>query len=399
MRRVLALVAGVAVCVGLFLSPAADATVRALITVNNPEQRSVRVLNYESPGHREDTLGLYKQALAGTPEGVTNLYVMGSSELGVPVEQNPNQWLPSNASDFDMYQSGRGYQQSLYHAIELAAVGGQLPNNKVALLVSPQWFTPGGIKAGAFQSVFSYAAWRSMLTNKKLSADTRKHLIARAGSLMPQLCTSRASCAASPAGAAKELVDSPYTAFSNRVNALRETYDGTNWRKGVAYTGAWKPGAGSMAAVDWAAQDAKAIAVGTSRVTSNPYGMDDGYYAKRILPYLAKLKGHESHVTYTTSTEYDDLQLFLDVARDLGVEVMLVSLPVNGRWSDYTGLPHRESDSLAANMQRVAQRNHVELTDLTANAYESYYFFDTLHLGWRGWLDVTRACWNFASAA
>lgn len=399
MRRVLALVAGVAVAVGLFLSPAADAAVRALVTVSNREQRSARVLNYESPGHREDTLGLYKQALAGTPEGVTNLYLMGSSELGVPVEQNPNQWLPKNSSDFDMYQSGRGFQQSLYHAIELAAVGGQLPNRKVALLVSPQWFTPGGIKAGAFESVFSHAAWRAMLSNRMLSADTRHRLIARTGSLMPQLCTARASCASTPAEAAKETIDSPYSAFSNRVEALRETYDGTSWRKAVAYTGAWQPGAGSMATVDWAAQDARAIAVGQTRVTTNPYGMDDGYFGRRIAPYLGKLKGHEARVTYTSSTEYDDLQLFLDVARDLGVEVMLVALPVNGRWSDYTGLPHRESDGFAAKMHRVAQVNQVTLTDLTNNAYEPYYFFDTLHLGWRGWLDVTRACWEFSRGA
>lgn len=399
MRRVLALMAGVAVAIGLFLSPAADAAVRALVTVNNPEKRSVRVLNYESPGHREDTVGLYRTAIAGTPDGVTNLYLMGSSELGVPIEQNPNQWLPKNASDFDLYQSGRGFQQSLYHAIELAAVADKIPNHKVALLVSPQWFTPGGIKAGAFESVFSHAAWRAMLTNKALSVDTRARLVARAGELMPQLCTARASCTSTATGRAKEIIDTPYTAFSNRVDALRETYDGTSWRKAVTYTGPWQPGAQTMRTIDWGAQDVRAVALGQSRVTTNPYGMDDGYYSKRIAPYLGKLKGHEAKVTYTTSREYDDLQLFLDVARDLGVQVMLISLPVNGKWSDFTGLPASESNGFAAHLQRIAKADKVQLTDLTTNAYVPYYFFDTLHLGWRGWLDVTRACWEFASAA
>ncbi len=399
MRRILALVGGVALAIGLFLSPAADAAVRALVVVNNPEKRSVRVLNYESPGRREDTVGLYKKAIAGTPQGVTNLYVMGSSELGVPIEQNPSQWLPNNASDFDMYQSGRGYQQSLYHAIELAAVADKIPNRKVALLVSPQWFTPGGIKAGAFESVFSHSAWQAMLRNTSLSAATRARLIARTGQLMPQLCTARASCSSTPAGRAKEIIDTPYSAFSNRVDALRETYDGTSWRKSVSYTGAWIPGAQAMATIDWEAQDAKAITAGRSRVTTNSFGMDDGYYSKRIVPYLDKLKGHEAKVTYTTSTEYDDLQLFLDVARDLGIQVMLVSLPVNGAWSDYTGLPHAESDGFAAKLQRIAKLGKVQLTDLTTNAYVPYYFYDTLHLGWRGWLDVTRACWEFASGS
>ena len=395
MRRVLALIAGVVLAAGLFLSPAADAAVRLLTTAKNPEQRSVRVLNYESPGHREDTVRLYKQAIAGEPDGVTNLYLMGSSEFGAPVEQNPNVWLPTNASDFDLYQSGRGFQQSLYHAIELAAVAPNLTNNKVALLVSPQWFSRGGIKAGAFESVFSYAAWNAMLANTHLSASTRQRLIARVGELMPQVCSVGASCATTTLGAVQEVINLPYAAFAQRVDELRDTYHGTDYRKAVAYTGAWQPGKQAMAGVDWVSEQAKASATGKGRVT-NPYGLDDSYYAKRILPYLPKLRGRESTVTYTSSSEYGDLQLFLDVAHDLGIDVMLVSLPVNGLWSDYTGLPRAERNGFAAKILSIASTNNVRLTDLTVNAYEPYYFYDTIHLGWRGWLDVTRACWDFA---
>jgi D-alanine transfer protein len=395
MRRVLALIAGVALAAVLFLSPAADAAVRLVTTVKSPEQRSVRVLNYESPGHREDPVRLYKQAIAGTPDGVTNMYLMGSSELGVPVEQNPGVWLPTNSSDFDLYQSGRGFQQSLYHAIELAAVAPNLTNNKVALLVSPQWFSRGGIKAGAFESVFSYAAWNAMLANPHLSASTRQRLIARVGELMPQVCSVGTSCATTTLGTVQEVINLPYAAFAQRVNELRDTYHGTDYRKAVAYTGAWQPGKQAMATIDWVSEQAKASAMGKSRVT-NPYGLDDSYYAKRILPYLPKLRGHESNVTYTTSSEYGDLQLFLDVAHDLGVDVMLVSLPVNGLWSDYTGLPRAERNGFAAKIRSIASANSVRLTDLTVNSYEPYYFYDTIHLGWRGWLDVTRACWDFA---
>jgi D-alanine transfer protein len=395
MRRILALTAGVALAAVLFLSPAADATVRLLTTVKSPEQRSVRVLNYESPGHREDPVRLYKQAIAGTPDGVTNLYLMGSSELGAPVEQNPGVWLPKNSSDFDLYQSGRGFQQSLYHAIELAAVAPNLTNNKVALLVSPQWFSPGGIKAGAFESVFSYAAWNAMLANPRLSASTRQRLIARVGELMPQVCSVGASCATTALGTVQEVINLPYAAFAKRVDELRATYHGTDYRKAVAYTGAWQPGKQAMATVDWVSEQAKASATGKSRI-SDPYGLDDSYYAKRILPYLPKLKGHESAVTYTSSSEYGDLQLFLDVAHDLGIDVMLVSLPINGLWSDYTGLPRAEREGFAAKIRSIAGANNARLTDLTVNSYEPYYFYDTIHLGWRGWLDVTRACWDFA---
>ena len=396
MRRVVALLAGAVLATGLFLSPVADMAVRALTTVKNPQQRSVRALNYESPGHREDTVRLYKQAIAGEPNGVTNLYLMGSSELGVPVDQNAAAWLPKNSSNFDLYQSGRGNQQSLYHAIELAAVGPSITTKKVALIVSPQWFVSGGVKASQFQSVFSHAAWEAMLANPRLSAGTRQRLIARVGSLMPQLCTFGASCATTTASEVQEVVDAPYTVFTSRVNALRDTYKGVDYRKAVTYTGAWQPGRQSMTTVDWVAEDAKATATGKAKVGKNPYNMDDVYYAKRIAPQLDKLKGQQAGVTYTSSVEYDDLQLFLDVAHDLGIDVMLISLPVNGTWSDFTGLPKVERYGFASNIRRIASANAARLTDLTVNAYEPYYFLDTLHLGWRGWLDVTRACWEFA---
>ena len=396
MRRMAALLTGALLAMGLFLSPAADVAVRAMTTVKNPQQRSIRMLNYESPGHREDTVRLYKQAIAGEPDGVTNLYLMGSSELGVPVEQNAATWLPKNASDFDLYESGRGNQQSLYHAIELAAVGPSIDNKKVALILSPQWFVPGGITAGAFQSVFSHAAWDAMLANPHLSASTRQRLIARVGSLMPQLCTFGASCATTTASEVQEAIDASYTVFTSRVNALRDTYKGADYRKAVRYTGAWQPGRQPMATIDWAAEGAKATATGQLSVGRSPYNMESTYYAKRIMPLLNRFKGEQAGVTYASSPEYGDLQLFLDVAHDLGITVMLIPLPVNGVWSDFTRLPQVQRDVFAAKIRTMATGNGARLTDLTPKAYEPYYFVDTLHLGWRGWLDVTRACWEFA---
>lgn len=396
MRRILALLSGAMLAMGLFLSPVADLAVRAMTTVKNPEQRSIRMLNYDSPGHREDPVRLYRQAIAGEPDRVTNLYLMGSSELGVPVDQNAASWLPRNASDFDLYTSGRGNQQSLYHALELAAVGPSIANRKVALILSPQWFVRDGVRPAAFQSVFSHSAWNAMLANPRLSAGTRQRLVARVGSLMPQLCTVGASCATTTASEAQEVIDAPYTVFTSRVNALRDTYKGVDYRKAVTYTGAWRPGRQTMATIDWAAEDARAAAAGRLRVGTSPYNMEDVYYTKRIKPMLNTFRGEQSHVTYTSSPEYGDLQLFLDVAHDLGITVMLIPLPVNGVWSDFTGLPQAQRAGFAAKIRTMAAANGARLADLTPKAYEPYYFVDTLHLGWRGWLDVTKSCWEFA---
>ena len=37
----------------------------------------------------------------------------------------------------------------------------------------------------------------------------------------------------------------------------------------------------------------------------------------------------------------------------------------------------------------------VQLADFSQEEYEPYFLYDTQHLGWKGWLDVTQACIRF----
>lgn len=404
MSRVWAFLLAAVTAVGFLMSPAADIAVTAAAT-EPPAVRGIRMLNYDQAGHRELPREMYERVLAGTPSKVTNLYVMGSSEFGVPVDQNPSRMLPAQVTDFDMYLSGRGYQQSLYHALELAAVAPSLRTKKVALIVSPQWFADrAGIAEGAFRSVFSYSAWDEMLSNQSLSPEVRRRLVRRVGELMPELCRVRASCSDNPLVQARDLVETPYNLLDVRLGVLQESFDQKRARSRFSYTGAFVQQGAPMAAFDWAAAEAKADAQARAAI-GNRFGMQQDYFTRRIEPYLDKMNGHESNVQYTDSREYDDLDLFLEVAHDLGLNVMLVALPVNGLWSDFTGLPMAERTMYAQKVRQVADNEwrvdsrHPPLTfvDLTPKMYEPYYFFDTLHLGWRGWLDVTGICWRFAS--
>ncbi len=403
MRRVLAFLVAVLVVLGLVLSPAADWVVTAVAS-DPPAVRGIRQLNYDQAGHRELPREMYERVLAGTPLNVTSLYVMGSSEFGVPVDQNPSRMLPATVTDFDLYLSGRGYQQSLYHALELAAVAPSLRTRKVALIVSPQWFANRqGIAEGAFRSVFSYSAWDEMLANQSLSPGVRQRLVSRVGELMPELCRAWATCSDHPVTVARDVLETPYNLVDVRLGVLRESYEQKRVRSRFQYTGPYVQQGSPMASFDWAAATARADEQAKAAI-ANPYGMQQDYYSRRIAPYLTKLKDHESAVQYTDSKEYDDLDLFLEVAHDLGLDVMLVALPVNGLWSDFTGLPMSERTVYAQKVRQVADNEwrvdsrHPPLTfvDLTPKMYEPYYFFDTLHLGWRGWLDVTDICWRFA---
>ena len=50
------------------------------------------------------------------------------------------------------------------------------------------------------------------------------------------------------------------------------------------------------------------------------------------------LKDSNKDLSYLESPEYSDMELFLTVAKELGIEVEVIIFPVNGKWNDYTGV-------------------------------------------------------------
>ena len=95
---------------------------------------------------------------------------------------------------------------------------------------------------------------------------------------------------------------------------------------------------------------------------------------------------------YTESPEYDDLKCFLDVADELGIEVILVSIPVNEMWSEYRG---ELCDVYYENIRKIATEYEcVNLLDMTGYGKEKYFFRDIMHLGWKGWTRINEALYK-----
>ena len=397
MKRAAALLLSAVVVLVVLMSPGADWFVVQASTAQTPGNASVRQLNYELSDHRLRSIDAYHAALKGEPEGVDNIYLMGSSEFGTQIDQALPRFLTQRISDLDAYTSGRGGTASLYHAIELAAVSDQLPNNKVVLIVSPQWFVPEGTTPAAFGSVFSDSAWSAMLRNPNLTMDTRQKLISRAGALLPRLCTTRTRCTDLPSTVAETYLGAPHAALVTRSHRLRESYQGRRVAK--QFTGRWQAAAGAVpiASIEWDQERAAAVAHARPLIT-NAYNMSDRWY-ERIKPRMWQLDGWASNQTFSVSPEYNDLRLFLEVARDTSTDVLLVSQPVNGAWYDFTGFRKDERQACYQKLRELAAEFHVQLADFSGNEYTPYYFFDNQHLGWKGWIDVDQAIYAFTKSA
>jgi len=126
-------------------------------------------------------------------------------------------------------------------------------------------------------------------------------------------------------------------------------------------------------------------------VTNNAYYMQDAYYTTYIGRKLELQAGKDAALSYAQSPEYEDLRCLLELCRVKGLEVLFVHVPMHGSWNDYTGFSADRRAQYYENVRQIVADYQVELLDLTAYEYEPYFLCDTMHLGWKGWLEVDRA--------
>ena len=70
------------------------------------------------------------------------------------------------------------------------------------------------------------------------------------------------------------------------------------------------------------------------------------------------------------------------------VDVQFVVTPVNEKWREFTQLSPKMLDEFSTKINRQITSQGFKVIDLTKKGTEPYYMQDTIHLGWRGWVDL-----------
>ncbi len=329
--------------------------------------------------------------------GEDTLLVMGSSELEHG-KDTPYQLLNlSKSMHQEIMAVGAGYYQSLFHATALAALEGKLAKRKVALLVSPQWFRKSGVKDKAYASRFAEENYIDMLRSSAISEKTKHYIAERTDELLQVDEATRKRAArynreylAGTASAADRLVNRWYLHFLEEKNQTMIARDIAV----TALTGGLRD-TPQTDETDFAvlAQKAQEDA---AKVETNEFYVEDDYYQAHITNRLDKVKDQGIKTGYTKSPEYDDLRCFLDVCRETGIEPLLVIIPVNGYWYDYIGFDKENRDTYYANIRQIAKDYDVEVADFSDKEYEPYFMEDTVHIGWKGWVETSEAILRFA---
>ena len=367
------------------------------------------------------TMPDYPDALGSDPnvtEKITGLYLMrqaaqqpdtllifGSSELKTTdICTHPANFFAGKRCGFQVDLIGRGSCQSLVHAIAIAAGGDALNGKKVVLITAPQSYVEDGIAPDLFMANFSELQVLAMLEDDTISDEVKTYLSARIQTLIDRYNEQNGTSlqlhtAAGLLTDAKQNENGltaslllPYSALSywaldckDRVEAraIMRRYEDV-------------PAPQHVSPIDWDAEEQAALAQASDMVTNNDFYMQDDYYSTNIGRKLQQQEGKDSALSYDVSPEYDDLRCLLEICRQKNMEVLFIHVPMHGSWNDYTGFTAERRESYYQKVRAITEEyENVTLLDLTQYEYEPFFLCDTMHLGWKGWLEVDRAIVEF----
>lgn len=332
--------------------------------------------------HRTDERFMSRE-VSGLVMDENTLPVFGSSELRPLGDYKEEISSFINSEDMNILTIGGGHFQSLGHAMTLGAIEDDIESRTVALFVSPQWFWSEGIGAEAFPSRFSEDGLLGFLENKDIGKKTKQYVLNRTETLL----------ATSPVQ--QQRVRKYADAYNHKIsiNALYKPVMSAFWRVKTKYS--------VVRQIDEMNSDLPKVDLknmnwndmlqlgekqGREACTNNEFGIYDEYWDMYVKETYEQGEVEEKRQMFTESVEYDDLKCFLDVAKELDIRVLMVSVPVNEKWYSYRGML---CDEYYENIRMISKDySNVELIDMTVYAGEKYFLKDVMHLGWKGWTRV-----------
>lgn len=327
-----------------------------------------------------------------------SMLILGSSEFNpnwqIGQDAFPTLFFNGEGYDLDVVIAGRGGTQSLNHAITIAAYGDEIANKKVTLIVSPQWFAPGGVSEKAFSGVFLPEIYQKWMNNNTLSHKTTKAIQKRTEELLKNM-DGKAWDRVNAMNHSQK-TEKPVTGITRRIeNAfmeLKKKYEFDKKHKEEKYIEKTK----TADDIDFKAMLNDAETMGKKYSTNNEFGIYDSYFNTYIRQGLKGYRNKDAGYSYAKSKEYDDLKLFLEVCKEKGVKPMLVIVPVNGRWYDYIGHQKSERQKYYENIRNVAKEYGAEIADFSGKEYETYFLADVMHIGWKGWVYLDESIYKFS---
>ena len=324
------------------------------------------------------------------------LVLLGSSELVATRNEDYHPNKIFNYNDFNIMQIGTSYSQNIVQASTLGSIEAAMSKRKVAIIESVQWFEKDGTHQDAFLNKASQEHIFQTLSNKKISKDTKEKLIDRiieitkGNKLQNDLYKKYKSYFIEGKGTFidKKLLELDNTIYSFK---LKHTFYQKHAKSDYPSLGDKTPD------YDWEKMTNQFVEEVKKKTDNNDFAVDNNYYNTYLRDRYTSLKDSNKDLSYLESPEYSDMELFLKVAKELGIEVEVIILPVNGKWNDYTGVSREMREKTYKKIEDVAKSHGATVLNYGNREYDDYFLFDVMHVGVKGWMEVEKELYKFAN--
>ncbi len=368
--------------IGLLLVAALVAAVELAIPRQDSVDTAEKNYGYVYSGAKSASVDF---STAGFDENTMLLF--GSSELatsGSLIPQVPSEVFGANNYGLNLVYVGEAFDQSLWQSIAAGAYAQNVPNKKVALIVSPTWFENEGVDNETFKLKFSYSLYRAFCANPNISDESKEYVARRLKEQGIDDMTIAAGRANDPLsavnGAVLDVIDD--LKIRNDLNEVRE--------KGIERV------SGEEEVPDFEDMYLTALADGEELSTNNDWGIDDSFWTKNLEGKLDRLKDTQTDETFSNETELSDFSFFLDICQEAGLDPLIIVSPVHGEVYDLLGTKISDRQACYDRIVKACEDHSVSFVDFSDREYEQYFLHDIVHFGWTGWLEVDEAVYNHA---
>lgn len=327
-----------------------------------------------------------------------DLMLLGSSELSSAVVQNPINVFPFKGAEYDVSIFGRAYTQTLQHTTMLSSISNLNSDDKIAIVVSAQWFEKeSGIAGTDFSVNFSEQQFYKIFNNDKISKENKLYYAERMAELLGESGQFGEETIYANLYAKDNIISKGTLGLLKPYYWLKEymldVKDKVQTIKVLNGLGDKKET--NLKEINWDEEYLKADAEGASKVTNNDINVDDSYYDKYLRDVYEGLEGKWNNVDLLASKELKDYELFLNVSKELDVKPLVVLMPVNGLYYDHLGLTKEKRDLFYNTVEAMAVERGFDVLNLQNKEYEKYYLSDVMHLGWKGWLTIDEEMYKY----
>jgi D-alanine transfer protein len=323
------------------------------------------------------------------------LPMYGSSELARLDQFHPSNYFKVTGEPFTPFLVGRGGTESLIHLLNFSEHIDQLKGRKIVFVLSPQWFQPNGTDESHFVPNYSSLQGYDFAFNNKINPTIKRRAIKRLLTFSPVkndpiLSTIyKAEISHNAWDKEKAYVVRPFAYAYKNMLMKKDLY--------YSFTGGIKQHRTiqhDLKGKNWNQLETEANKVGANNSTNNQFCVINSQYNK-IKKMVPSLKNGKLNATYGKGPEYHDFQLVLDVLKQSGADPLFISVPVNGKWYDYTGFPKEGRTAYYNRIKKQIEADGFQVADFSSHEYDPYFMKDTIHIGWKGWVYTDQAIKDF----